>query len=98
MSDTERNVQDEPLETGKNTISLNNASQKLHRKLEGRHMQMIAICGSIGAGLFVGSGAALAKGGPGSLLLDFLIIGIMLLLTINALGELAGKNFRGLPP
>jgi amino acid transporter len=62
---------------------------KLHRALKGRHMQMIAIGGSIGAGLFVGSGGALAKGGPGNLIIDFLIIGVMLLLTVNAMGELA---------
>jgi amino acid transporter len=66
-------------------------TDKLHRSLKGRHMQMIAIGGSIGAGLFVGSGGALAKGGPGSLIIDFIIIGIMLLLTVNAMGELAGK-------
>jgi L-asparagine transporter-like permease len=55
-------------------------------------MQMIAIGGSIGAGLFVGSGSALTSGGPGSLVIDFIIIGFMLLLTVNALGELAGKS------
>ena len=32
----------------------NGETQVLHRKLKGRHMQMIAIGGSIGAGLFVG--------------------------------------------
>jgi amino acid transporter len=69
---------------------------KLHRALKGRHMQMIAIGGSIGAGLFVGSGGALAKGGPGNLIIDFIIIGVMLLLTVNAMGELAGKPFPGL--
>lgn len=53
-------------------------------------MQMIAIGGSIGAGLFVGSGAALYKGGPASLVICFIITGLMLLLTVNALGELAG--------
>lgn len=39
---------------------------KLQRGLKGRHMQMIAIGGVIGAGLFVGSGSALSKGGPAS--------------------------------
>ncbi|KAL9127197.1 MAG: hypothetical protein Q9217_003884 [Psora testacea] len=42
---------------------------KLARDLKGRHMQMIAIGGSIGAGLFVGSGSALHNGGPASVAL-----------------------------
>lgn len=42
-------------------------TQVLHRELKSRHMQMIAIGGSIGAGLFVSSGGSLSTGGPGSL-------------------------------
>ncbi|KKY17396.1 putative amino acid permease [Phaeomoniella chlamydospora] len=49
---------------------------------------MIAIGGSIGTGLFVGSGKALATGGPASLLIAFSLIGVMLYCTMHALGEL----------
>ncbi|KAJ3498649.1 hypothetical protein NLG97_g969 [Lecanicillium saksenae] len=61
----------------------------LMRSLKGRHLQMIAIGGSVGAGLFVASGKALAVGGPASLLLAFSVVGIMLFCTCQALGELA---------
>jgi amino acid transporter len=50
---------------------------QLNKTLKTRHLNMIAIGGSIGAGLFVGSGGALAKGGPASLLICFSIIGIV---------------------
>jgi len=62
---------------------------ELDRALKSRHLNMIAIGGSIGAGFFVGSGGALSKGGPGSLLVCFSIIGIMMFNTVYALGELA---------
>ncbi|CAF1159682.1 unnamed protein product [Adineta ricciae] len=64
-------------------------SNGLHRKLKNRHLQMIAIGGSIGTGLFVGSGLALASSGPGALILDFSIIGVMLFNVCMALGELS---------
>jgi amino acid transporter len=65
------------------------ATDQLDRTMKSRHLHMIAIGGSIGAGFFVGSGGALSDGGPGTLLIDFLIIGIMMFNTVFALGELA---------
>lgn len=65
------------------------ATTALQRRLKGRHLQMIAIGGSIGTGLFVASGQALAAGGPASLLIAFASIGIMLYCTVHALGEMA---------
>ncbi|KAI1158128.1 amino acid permease/ SLC12A domain-containing protein [Nemania serpens] len=62
---------------------------ELDRSIKPRHLHMIAIGGSIGAGFFVGSGSALSTGGPGFLLIDFLIIGIMIFNVVYALGELA---------
>lgn len=62
---------------------------ELERPMEARHLNMIAIGGSIGAGFFVGSGGALANGGPGWLFIDFFIIGIMMFNVVHALGELA---------
>lgn len=68
--------------------ALATANSPLSRSLKGRHLQMIAIGGSIGTGLFVGSGKALSTGGPASLLIAFSLIGAMLYCTVQALGEL----------
>ncbi|CCC13678.1 unnamed protein product [Sordaria macrospora k-hell] len=62
---------------------------EIERTMKSRHLHMIAIGGSIGAGFFVGSGKALHNGGPASLLIDFMIIGVMMFNVVYALGELA---------
>ncbi|KAI0481162.1 amino acid permease [Xylariaceae sp. FL0804] len=61
----------------------------LHTDLRSRHMQMIAIGGAIGAGLFIKSGEVLLDGGPASLIIGYIVVGAMLLCTMQALGELA---------
>lgn len=73
-----------------NRAAVGTANAPLVRHLAPRHIQMIAFGGAIGTGLFIGSGASLNQGGgPGSLILGFSITGLMLILTISALGELA---------
>ncbi|KAM9935572.1 hypothetical protein OXX80_004866 [Metschnikowia pulcherrima] len=65
------------------------ANTPLSRSLKGRHLQMIAIGGSIGTGLFIGSGKVLKHGGPASVLIAYILIGSMIYSTVHALGELA---------
>lgn len=59
------------------------------RGLSSRHVQLMAIGGSIGTGLFVGIGAYLRDAGPLSLLLGYLVWGIFFILPINlSVGEM----------
>lgn len=66
-----------------------NRHNRLNQTMKGRHLHMIAIGGSIGAGLFVGTGSALRRGGPLSLIIDYMIIGVMMFNVVFALGEMA---------
>ncbi len=64
-------------------------ADKLARKLIARQVQMIAIGGTIGTSLFLGTGKSLHTGGPGSMLITYLIVGGIVMLTMLALGEMA---------
>ncbi|QER68181.1 amino acid permease [Paucilactobacillus nenjiangensis] len=61
--------------------------RKLSRSLQSRHIQMIAIGGAIGTGLFLGSGSAIHKAGP-SIILSYLIVGVFCFFMMRAIGEL----------
>jgi GABA permease len=63
-------------------------SQELSRSLKPRHIAMISIGGIVGAGLFVGSSAAIAAAGP-AIVLSYLITGTLVLLVMRMLGEMA---------
>ncbi|RYC92626.1 putative proline-specific permease put4 [Fusarium oxysporum f. sp. narcissi] len=62
---------------------------ELNRGLKSRHIQFIAIGGSIGTGLFLGIGSALTKAGPLSLLLGYTITGVFIFVMMMSLGEMA---------
>ncbi|KAI1996134.1 amino acid transporter [Ophidiomyces ophidiicola] len=61
----------------------------LHRGLKARHITMIAIGGAIGTGLIIGTGSALAKAGPASVLISYLIVGFIVWIVMCSLGEMA---------
>jgi GABA permease len=60
----------------------------LRRSLQRRHMQMIALGGVIGAGLFVGSGVVIGSAGPAAVL-SFALTGTLVVLVMRMLGEMA---------
>lgn len=62
---------------------------ELKRGLSARHMTMIAIGGAIGTGLFVASGGTIAQAGPGGALVAYAVIGLMVFLLMQSLGEMA---------
>lgn len=64
---------------------------ELAKTLKPRHLSMIAIAGVIGAGLFVGSGAAIQKAGPG-ILIAYLAAGLVVVLVMRMLGEMAAAS------
>ncbi|MDO5697328.1 MAG: amino acid permease [Dermatophilus congolensis] len=62
---------------------------QLHRGLSARHINMIAIGGAIGTGLFVASGGTISTAGPGGALVAYAAIGFMVFLLMQSLGEMA---------
>lgn len=81
----------EPALAGKRKGSVNEAAELygdiatienygyVERALKSRHIQFIALGGTIGTGLFVGIGGALYKSGPLSILLGYSIMGFFIL-------------------
>ncbi|GAA3302554.1 amino acid permease [Glutamicibacter nicotianae] len=58
-----------------------------HKGLSSRQMQMIAIGGAIGTGLFMGAGGRLEAAGPG-IVISYAVCGFFAFLILRALGEL----------
>ncbi|MFF7105740.1 D-serine/D-alanine/glycine transporter [Pseudomonas sichuanensis] len=67
--------------------------QHLQRNLTNRHIQLIAIGGAIGTGLFMGSGKTISLAGP-SIIFVYMIIGFMLFFVMRAMGELLLSNLN----
>jgi len=66
-------------------------TRRLSHTLQSRHVAMISLGGIIGAGLFVGSSAAIASIGP-AVIFCYVLAGILILFTMRMLGELAVAN------
>ncbi len=68
-----------------------NEGQELKRGLKNRHIQMIALGGAIGTGLFYGSATTIQQTGP-SITLAYVIGGLVIFFIMRALGEMSVDN------
>lgn len=64
---------------------------ELQRNLSNRHLQLLAIGGAIGTGLFMGSGKTISVAGP-SILFIYMLIGLVIFFIMRALGEILLSN------
>jgi D-serine/D-alanine/glycine transporter len=69
------------------------AVPQLRRDLSNRHIQLIAIGGAIGTGLFMGSGRTISYAGP-AVLVVYGIIGFFVFFVLRAMGELLLSNLN----
>lgn len=74
-------------------LSSSDETGELKRSLSNRHLQLIAIGGCIGTGLFMGSGKTISLAGP-SIIFIYMIIGLMIFFVMRALGELLLSNLQ----
>ncbi|MEZ3498158.1 D-serine/D-alanine/glycine transporter [Pantoea sp. KPR_PJ] len=75
----------------KEAVAEQESPVKLRRNLHNRHIQLMAIGGAIGTGLFMGSGKTISLAGP-SIIFVYMIIGFMLFFVMRAMGELLLSN------
>ncbi|KAB5515224.1 amino acid permease [Coniochaeta sp. 2T2.1] len=89
MDDPSKNASTNIISSESGVDASNTSNGGLKRDITFRQMFLMAAGGSIGAGLFVGSGQALSTGGPASLVINFAICGVMVSVTMASLGEMA---------
>jgi len=72
----------------KHSEEATNANPGLHRALKNRHIQLIALGGAIGTGLFLGGAQSIQLAGP-SVLLGYALAGFIAFLIMRQLGEMS---------
>ncbi|KAH9861801.1 hypothetical protein J1614_011554 [Plenodomus biglobosus] len=64
-------------------------NDELHRKLSARHLQFVAIGGTVGTGIFIASGGSIATAGPVGALLAYIFVGTLVYSVMLSLAEMA---------
>lgn len=61
----------------------------LRRGLRSRHLTMMALGGTIGTGLLLGSGSVIHTAGPGGAILSYIVVAVLVYFVMTNLGEMA---------
>lgn len=72
---------------------MENKNEEYARNLKSRHVQLIALGGTIGTGLFLGSGKSIQLAGP-SIVLAYFITGAICFLLMRAMGEMLVSDLK----
>lgn len=89
ISEGEKSPKENSLTSNGGQKDVEAGDDQLHRGLRSYHLQFIAIGGTVGTGLFLGSGEALATAGPVGCLIAFLFVGSIVFSIMTSLGEMA---------
>lgn len=87
-----RHTDDYNLSVARSNPSMSLAYEEGHalkKRLDARHVTMIAIGGALGTGLLIGTGSALKTAGPGAILVAYSVIGFVVYMVMCGLGEVA---------
>ncbi|QOU23121.1 hypothetical protein BRETT_003312 [Brettanomyces bruxellensis] len=76
-------------EKGSPTLQTTEVKRQVKRGLESRHVSMLALGGTIGSGLFIGTSTPLHEAGPVNALIAYLFFGLLTFSVTQSLGELA---------
>lgn len=82
---------DAGLQTGLASVESLDHNNDMARGLNNRHVQFIAIGGTIGTGLFLGSGKSIALTGP-SIMFVYIGVGLIMFLLMRGIGELMYRD------
>lgn len=86
-------TQETPQHKGQEGAGHAGAEEHLRRNLANRHIQLIALGGAIGTGLFMGSGKTIHLAGP-SIMVVYIVIGTFMYFVMRAMGELLLHNLK----
>ncbi|KAH7150748.1 amino acid permease/ SLC12A domain-containing protein [Fusarium sp. MPI-SDFR-AT-0072] len=100
MADNNKEKLDDLRAVESQTQGESTQTNELKRDFKPHQVFMFSIACAIGTGLVIGTGTALSRGGPGSLLIAYLLVGCTVFFVMTALGEMAtflpmNKGFGG---